>query len=114
MVQLRIDDQLDELLELSFGLAEDQLYVVLLVAMPLSKAIFFEKPENVRASQVAFASPVDSLEKRHGAEFAGESIFHVESELQEVRFALHECLFRLNESHKEFAQQELSVRRLLI
>ena len=96
MLQLAIDDKLDKTLELRLCWAEDQFQILLCVTMPLGETVFFEEPENVRASYMSLASPVDSLKQHYGREFLHKTHLEVEAQVQKVSLCLHQVLLCLD------------------
>ena len=69
MLKFRVDDKLDELLELSLALAENELQISIAVAITNSETVFLQEVKNIISGQVSFIGPVNSLEQHNRAEF---------------------------------------------
>ena len=69
MLKFRVDDKLDELLELSLALAENELQISFAVAITNSETVFLQEVKNIISGQVSFIGPVNSLEQHNRAEF---------------------------------------------
>ena len=69
MLKFRVDDKLDELLELSLALAENELQISFAVAITNSETVFLQEVKNIISGQVSLIGPINPLEKHNRAEF---------------------------------------------
>ena len=81
MLQFCVDYELDELLELSLWLLEDQFQVCLKEPVALRKSVLLEEAENVSPRDMTFTCSINSLEEHNGTEFACKTILEVEAEV---------------------------------
>ena len=113
MLQLRVDDQLDELLELGPGLPENQFQILLAESLSLHIAAFLKESEHVRPCDMSLARSVDPLKEHHWAEAFHEALLKVKSHVEKVRLSLHQSLFVCDQSQKELAEQKLNIATLI-
>ena len=113
MLELRINHELDKLLELRLRLGEQKLQVLFRVAATLQKVIFFKETEQISPSKVALACPVYPLEEHDRTELLHKATFEVEPQVKEISLGLHQVLFSLDEREEELAEEELSRASLI-